>query len=44
MISITPDEENPGYYRGQFQFVPHYQLEGMDVSISMVSKLGGGSQ
>jgi type VI secretion system protein ImpC len=38
-IQIIPDEENPGYYRGIFRFVPHYQFEGADVSLSMVSRL-----
>ena len=38
-IEVIPDEENPGYYKGKFLFVPHYQLEGMDVSLSMVSRL-----
>jgi type VI secretion system protein ImpC len=38
-VEIIPDEENPGYYKGRFAFVPHYQLEGMDVSLSMVSRL-----
>jgi type VI secretion system protein ImpC len=38
-IEIIADEENPGYYKGKFAFVPHYQLEGMDVSLSMVSRL-----
>ena len=38
-IEVIPDEENPGYYIGKFMFVPHYQLEGMDVSLSMVSRL-----
>jgi type VI secretion system protein ImpC len=38
-IEVVPDEENPGYYKGKFLFVRHYQLEGMDVSLSMVSKL-----
>lgn len=42
-IEIVPDEENPGYYKGKFLFVPHYQLEGMDVSLSMVSKLPKGA-
>ncbi len=42
-IEIIPDEENPGYYKGKFLFVPHYQLEGMDVSLSMVSRLPKGS-
>ena len=38
-VEILPDEENPGYYKGKFLFVPHYQLEGMDVTLSMVSRL-----
>jgi type VI secretion system protein ImpC len=42
-IEIIADEENPGYYKGKFMFVPHYQLEGMDVSLSMVSRLPKGS-
>ena len=40
-IEVIPDEENPGFYKGKFLFVPHYQLEGMDVSLSMVSRLPG---
>jgi type VI secretion system protein ImpC len=42
-VEIIPDEENPGYYKGKFMFVPHYQLEGMDVSMSMVSRLPKGA-
>ena len=38
-VQVLPDPENPGYYRGVFRMVPHYQLEGMDVSLSMVSRL-----
>ena len=38
-VEIVPDEENPGYYKGKFMFVPHYQLEGMDIALSMVSRL-----
>jgi type VI secretion system protein ImpC len=38
-VEVIPDPENPGYYRGVFRMVPHYQLEGMDVSLSMVSRL-----
>ena len=38
-VQIIPDEENPGQYRGVFRFIPHYQFEGMDVSLSMVSRL-----
>ncbi len=43
-IEVIPDEENPGQYRGIFRFVPHYQFEGMDVSLSMVSRLPGGGK
>jgi type VI secretion system protein ImpC len=43
-IEVMPDEENPGYYKGTFHLVPHYQLEGMDVSLSMVSRLPGGKK
>ena len=38
-VEVIPDEENPGYYKGKFMFMPHYQLEGMDVALSMVSRL-----
>jgi type VI secretion system ImpC/EvpB family protein len=38
-VEIVADEENPGYYKGKFMFVPHYQLEGMDIALSMVSRL-----
>lgn len=40
-VEIIPDPEDPGQYRGVFRFVPHYQFEGMDVSLSMVSRLPG---
>ena len=42
-VEIVADEENPGYYKGKFMFIPHYQLEGMDVSLSMVSRLPKGN-
>ena len=38
-IELAEDEENPGYYRANFQFVPHFQMEGMDISLSMTSSL-----
>ena len=43
-VEIIPDEENPGYYKGKFMFVPHYQMEGMDVALSMVSRLPKGDK
>ena len=33
------DEENPGYYGARFYLRPHFQLEGMDIGMSLVSRL-----
>lgn len=41
-VEIIPDEENPGFYRGRFFLRPHYQLEGMDIGLSLVSRVPGG--
>ncbi|QMW24488.1 type VI secretion system contractile sheath large subunit [Sandaracinobacteroides saxicola] len=38
-VKLSEDEENPGYYRASFEFVPHFQMEGMDISLSMTSSL-----
>lgn len=38
-VEVIPDLENPGYYRGLLRMISHYQLKGMDVSLSMVSRL-----
>lgn len=38
-IDIFENEENPGYYAAKFYLRPHYQLEGMDVGLSLVSRL-----
>ena len=41
-VEIVEDPENPGYYMGKFFLRPHFQLEGMDIGMSLVSKLPGG--
>jgi type VI secretion system protein ImpC len=38
-IKVVPDPDNPGYYKGTFHLVPHYQFERMDIALSMVSRL-----
>jgi type VI secretion system protein ImpC len=38
-VEVVADEENPGYYLGKFYLRPHFQLEGMDIGMSLVSKL-----
>ena len=35
-------EGNPGYYTSKFFLRPHYQLEGLTVSLRLVSKLPSG--
>lgn len=41
-VEVIADEENPGYYMGKFFLRPHFQMEGMDIGMSLVSKLPGG--
>jgi type VI secretion system protein ImpC len=38
-VIVTEVEDNPGYYNAQFLLKPHYQLEGLTVSLRLVSKL-----
>ena len=38
-VVVESDESNPGYYRSKFYLRPHYQLEGLTVSLRLVSKL-----
>ncbi len=38
-VKVTEDEANPGYYKSTFYLRPHYQLEGLTVSLRLVSKL-----
>jgi type VI secretion system protein ImpC len=41
-VEIFENEENPGYYNARFYLRPHYQLEAMDIGLSLVSRLPGG--
>ena len=38
-VDLEADEENPGYYRAKFYLKPHYQLEGLSVSLRLVSRM-----
>ena len=38
-ITVEEVEGNPGYYTSKFFLRPHYQLEGLTVSLRLVSKL-----
>ena len=39
VVEIEENEENPGYYSAKFYLKPHYQLEGLSVSLRLVSKM-----
>jgi len=38
-VEVVEDELNPGYYMGKFFLKPHFQMEGMDIGMSLVSKI-----
>jgi len=38
-VVVEENPENPGYYSSKFYLKPHYQLEGLTVSLRLVSKL-----
>jgi type VI secretion system protein ImpC len=38
-VQVAEVEGNPGYYSAKFFLRPHYQLEGLTVSLRLVSKL-----
>lgn len=38
-VEVVEDEQNPGYYMGKFYLKPHFQMEGMDIGMSLVSKI-----
>jgi len=38
-VKVEEIEGNPGYYAAKFYLRPHYQLEGVNVTLSLVSRL-----
>jgi len=42
LVEVAEDESNPGYYSAKFFLKPHYQLEGLTVSLRLVSRMPGG--
>lgn len=43
-VVVEEQPDNPGYYRAQFFLRPHFQLEGLTVSLRLVSKLPSAKQ
>ena len=38
-VTVEEIEENPGFYKVAMMFQPHFQVEGMDISLQMVGKM-----
>ena len=38
-VTVEEVEGNPGYYSAKFFLKPHYQLEGLTVSLRLVSRM-----
>jgi type VI secretion system protein ImpC len=38
-VKVSEIEENPGFFRVQTSIQPHFQIEGMDISLSLVGKM-----
>ena len=38
-VTVIPNDENPGYYSANVWLRPHFQLEGMDIGMSLVASL-----
>ncbi|GJM06826.1 MAG: hypothetical protein DHS20C10_05600 [marine bacterium B5-7] len=41
-VEVLSVEDNPGFYRVNLHMTPHFQVEGMDVQLSLVSQLPAG--
>jgi type VI secretion system protein ImpC len=38
-IAVEDIESNPGFYRVKMMIMPHFQIEGMDINLSLVGKM-----
>lgn len=38
-VIVEDIEDNPGFFRVKTFLVPHFQIEGMDINLSMVSQM-----
>jgi len=43
-VEVHPIEDNPGFYRVTLHATPHFQIEGMDVNLSLVAQLPTGEK
>ncbi len=40
-IKVLPKKDKPGIYQMAMQIVPHFQIEGVDVTLSLISEIPG---
>jgi type VI secretion system protein ImpC len=38
-VTVHDLPDNPGFFRVDLNIIPHFQIEGMDINLSMVSKM-----
>ena len=38
-VAVEDNEDNPGFFRIRIFIIPHFQIEGMDVNLSLVSQM-----
>lgn len=38
-VTVEDVEDNPGFFRVRTMIMPHFQIEGMDISLSLIGKL-----
>jgi type VI secretion system protein ImpC len=43
-VEVTEIEDNPGFFRVSLSVIPHFQIEGIDINLSLVSKLPKGKE
>ena len=43
-VEVEAVQENPGYYKSKFWLRPHFQLEGLTVSLRLVAQLPSGKK
>jgi type VI secretion system protein ImpC len=41
-VTVGENPDNPGFFRVALSVMPHFQVEGIDVSLSLVSKMPQG--
>ncbi len=41
-VTVSENADNPGFFRVAMSVIPHFQVEGIDVSLSLVSKMPQG--